>query len=205
MDATNGNIIANISSGLPQALSAADEIWYNPGDDRVYFGSANVGVIDAETNQFVTFLFPGTQSAVSGGGHTLAVDSFNGSIFMPSAGGGVGGNIKVYGPGTYTQPPSVVPAGAGVTIVVNGPNPSGTATFQSVNNQLSLDASLSTTPNPGPTFAWAVAPGYPNVGITGGNTAKPTIQLSTRGIYQLTVTVTDVSGATATQAVTVKY
>ena len=205
MDARNGTILANISSGLPQALSAADEIWYNPGDDRVYFGSANAGVVDAETNQFVTFLFNGAQTGTSGGGHTIAVDSFNGYVFLPSSGGGVGGNIKVLAPGTYTQPPSVAAPGTGVTIVVNGPNPTANFTFQAVSNQITLDASLSTTPNPGPAFSWAVAPGYPSAGITAGNTAKPSIQLSTRGTYQFTVTVTDAGGATATQAVTVKF
>jgi hypothetical protein len=205
MDARNGNILANISSGLPQALSAADEIWYNPGDDRVYFGSPNVGVVDAETNQFVTFLFPGAQTGTSGGGHTIAVDSFNGYIFLPSSGGGVGGNIKVFAPGTYTQPPSVAAPGTGVTVVVNGPNPTGVASFQAVSNQIALDASLSTTPNPGPSFSWATVPGYPSASITAGNTARPSIQLSTRGVYKFNVTVTDSGGAAATQAITVQY
>ena len=57
------------------ACGAGDEIWFNPGDNRYYFGNAQVGVIDAETNQLLGFL-PGA------GGHTLAVDS-NNNIFVP--------------------------------------------------------------------------------------------------------------------------
>jgi DNA-binding beta-propeller fold protein YncE len=91
MDARNGNILANISSGLPQALSAADQIWYNPGDNRVYFAGRNLGVVDAETNAFLGFIAPGTQTATSAGGHSIAVDSYTNYVFVPNSGG-----IKVH-------------------------------------------------------------------------------------------------------------
>jgi DNA-binding beta-propeller fold protein YncE len=76
VDARNGTTLGAVT------LPAGDEIWFNPGDNRYYFGNVQVGVIDAETNQLLGFL-PGA------GGHTLAVDSNNGNIFVPVTGVGV--------------------------------------------------------------------------------------------------------------------
>ena len=119
------------------------------------------------------------------------------------------GCIAVYSRAPYVAPPlppGGTPGTGPVTIVVNGPGATGTAnTFATTSNQITLDASKTTTPNPNPTFAWASAPGYPSVGIIGANTATPSIQLSTRGTYQLTLTVTDVSGAAAMATVTIQY
>jgi hypothetical protein len=81
IDGRNGTALAGVT------LSAGDEIWFNPGDNRYYFGNANVGVIDAETNQFLGYI-------TDQGGHTLAVDSNNNSIFVPVTGAGV----KVFAP-----------------------------------------------------------------------------------------------------------
>ena len=81
LDARNGSILATIT------VPAGDEIWFNPGDNRYYFGNANVGVIDAETNQLLGYL-------TDAGGHTLAVDSNNNNIFVPVTGAGV----KVFAP-----------------------------------------------------------------------------------------------------------
>jgi DNA-binding beta-propeller fold protein YncE len=81
IDARNGSILATAS------LPSGDEIWFNPGDNRYYFGNAQIGVIDAETNQLLGFLS-------DPGGHTLAVDSNNNSIFVPVTGAGV----KVFSP-----------------------------------------------------------------------------------------------------------
>jgi DNA-binding beta-propeller fold protein YncE len=91
MDARTGNQISQVTSGLPQLLSSADQIWYNPGDNRVYFGGRNLGVLDAETNAFLGFIAPGTQTATSAGGHSIAVDSYTNYVFVPNSGG-----IKVY-------------------------------------------------------------------------------------------------------------
>lgn len=81
IDARNGTVLATAT------LSSGDEIWFNPGDNRYYFGNANVGVIDAETNQYLGLV-------TDAGGHSIAVDSNNNRIFVPVTGAG----IKVYGP-----------------------------------------------------------------------------------------------------------
>jgi hypothetical protein len=76
LDARRGNVVSATSG------ESADEIWYNPGDNRYYFGATNAAVIDADTNQFLTYL-PTT------GGHTLAVDPNNNHIFVPVTGVGI--------------------------------------------------------------------------------------------------------------------
>jgi hypothetical protein len=54
-------------------------------------------------------------------------------------------------------------------------------------------------------ISWKPAPGYPAVGIPGGTTATPSVQLSYPGTYQLILTVTDATGATATATITLVY
>jgi hypothetical protein len=71
----NGNVLAT-------PTAAADQLWYNPGDNMLYFGNANSAVIDAETNQVVAHL-------PSAAGHTLAVDPYNNHIFAPVSGVGI--------------------------------------------------------------------------------------------------------------------
>jgi hypothetical protein len=99
-----------------------------------------------------------------------------------------------------TPPPN------GITIVITGPGgaTSATNTFQVSSNSVNLDASASTSSNPGPlSYVWTIAPGYPAVGIPGGTTATPSVQLPPyAGKYQLILTVTDSKGATATATVT---
>jgi len=63
-----------------------DQIWYNRGDNRIYFGSA---VVDADTNQVVGTL-PGVGARVN-----PAADSETNHVFAPVAGVG----IKVYSTG----------------------------------------------------------------------------------------------------------
>jgi YVTN family beta-propeller protein len=68
------------SQGFGDQTISGDEIWFNPGDNRYYFGANSVGVVDAETNfplGFVTFA----------GGHSIAVDSQTNRIFVPTADG----------------------------------------------------------------------------------------------------------------------
>jgi hypothetical protein len=95
-----------------------------------------------------------------------------------------------------------------VTITVTGP---GAATsianmFQTVSSLISLDASRSTSLNAGAlTYSWTVSPGFPSAAMTGGNTATPSLQLLSQGIYQFNVTVTDTTGAASTATVTVLY
>lgn len=224
-------------------ITGADEVWFNPGDNRYYTGSSGqpkaagsplnrgavLGVID-QTSILVETI------PQSSGTHSVAADPVRNLIFVPqtftsvpgakfpgdqnfiagTSGPTVGqmicgtmdGCIAVYSRGPYVAPPlpSGPPATGTVTIVVNGPGATGTAnTFATTSNQITLDASQSTTPNPNPTFSWVSSPGYPSVGISGGNTATPSIQLLRPGTYQLTVTVTDASGSTASATVTIQY
>jgi hypothetical protein len=79
LDARSGNTFPT-----PLGL-ASDQIWYNSGDNRYYFGSSG-SVVDAETNQLIANL-PGPT------GRIIAVDSNNNHAFTPV--GGVG--IVVYG------------------------------------------------------------------------------------------------------------
>lgn len=81
IDARTGKLLASAK------LSAGDEIWFNPGDNRYYIGNANLGVIDAETNEFLGYI-------TNQGGHALAVDSNTNTVYAPSTGAG----IKVFAP-----------------------------------------------------------------------------------------------------------
>jgi hypothetical protein len=117
-------------------------------------------------------------------------------------------------PFSSTQLPSpVAPPGPpgptpGVTIVVTGPGgaTSATNTFQTVSKIVSLSAAQSTSTNPGALiYAWTSNAGYAVPGITGGNTSTVTLQLTIPGTYQLTLTVTDSTGAQATAIITIQY
>ncbi len=113
IDSLTGNIRGNIYNPDGTRVSA-DEIWYNAGDDRVYFGSNFVAVVDASTYRLIdisgTAIFNGLGDARISfapyqvaaylfgfpiapggpvGGHTVAVDSANNHIFVPSTGVGV--------------------------------------------------------------------------------------------------------------------
>jgi hypothetical protein len=111
------------------------------------------------------------------------------SITQPSTGGGGGG-------------------GTGVTITVNGTT--GTMqSFQTTVNQLTLDASASTSTNAGAlTYTWSIPQGSPSAGISfpGGNTAVAFVQLSSgKQTYIINLTVTDATGAAATSTITIVF
>jgi hypothetical protein len=118
LDARSGRVLANVTNPSNGTPVSADEIWYNPGDDRVYFGSNNVAVVDASTYdlvrmsgsaiyfglstatidtnpyQVLTYFFPYPLPATppigaTFGGHTLAANSSNNHIFVPVTGAGV--------------------------------------------------------------------------------------------------------------------
>jgi len=95
-----------------------------------------------------------------------------------------------------------------VSVAVNGANgvfPNGTNTFQVTSNLFGLDASKSTSSNPGGlSYSWS-ATSSGSTGISHGNTATPLIQLIGKGTFQLSVTVTDAYGISATQAITIQY
>jgi hypothetical protein len=75
VDARTGNTLGTIFG------VSGDEIWYNPGENRVYYGGATTVVVDADTNQII--------ATIPNSGRNLAVDSENGEIFAPIPGVGV--------------------------------------------------------------------------------------------------------------------
>jgi hypothetical protein len=76
LDARTGTILATVAG------PSTDQLWYNPGDNRYYFGAPGVAVVDADTNQILATL-------PSAAGHTLAVDPNNNRIFAPVSGAGI--------------------------------------------------------------------------------------------------------------------
>jgi hypothetical protein len=70
-----GNVVATPTGGT-------DQIWYNYGDNFVYYGAPSGAVIDAESNQVVATL-PGAL------GHTIAADPNNNRVFAPVTGAGI--------------------------------------------------------------------------------------------------------------------
>jgi parallel beta-helix repeat protein len=111
-------------------------------------------------------------------------------------------------PGTSSGGGGTIPPPAGITLVITGPGgvTSATNTFQVPSSVAYLDASGSTSSNPGGlSYSWTTAPGYPSLGIAGGNTAKPSIPLPFAGTYELILTVTDSTGATASATVTLQH
>ena len=76
-----------------------DEIWFNPGDERVYFAGGpdfindpSVPVLDTETNRLVAVIKAGTPPPPLRFTHSVAADSETNRIFVPISGVGV----KVY-------------------------------------------------------------------------------------------------------------
>lgn len=82
IDARTG-VTLGYSQGNADNPISGDEIWFNPGDNRYYFGSGNVGVVDAETHAPLGFLATGVPT------HSIAADSSNNHIFVPATGKGV--------------------------------------------------------------------------------------------------------------------
>src|SRR5215467_3466862 len=96
-----GDVI-NIASGKVLTTVAnvgGDEIWFNPGEERVYFGgfqAIRVPILNTDNNQLVTTLVVGqinpTPPPPSQTTHSVAADSENNLIFVPVTNVGV----KVY-------------------------------------------------------------------------------------------------------------
>jgi hypothetical protein len=103
--------------------------------------------------------------------------------------------------------PATTATAAGVTATVAAPGqPLGADVYETGLAQFALDGSSSATSNGGSlTYAWTSAPGYPVPGMTRGDTATPQVQLPRRGTYQLILTVTDRTGATASATITIRY
>src|SRR5262249_32878654 len=74
LEAKNGALVTTVRG------VAADEIWFNPGDERVYFGHNPAFVVDAETYKQIT---GGGAPIPAGPTHSIAADSENNHIFIP--------------------------------------------------------------------------------------------------------------------------
>ena len=74
--AKTGTTLAEITG------AGGDEIWFNSGDNRVYFGASPMPVVDAESLIIVATIS-------DGGTHSVAADSENNHIFVPVNGVGV--------------------------------------------------------------------------------------------------------------------
>jgi hypothetical protein len=74
LDIATGTVVTTVPG------VAGDEIWFNPGDDRVYFGHEPAFVVDAETYQQIV---GGGAPIDAGPTHSIAADSENNHIFIP--------------------------------------------------------------------------------------------------------------------------
>ena len=90
IDVATGKVVTTIQG------VGGDEIWYNSGDQRVYFGGGtdriSVNVVDANTYALLTTLTVGknvTAPAVSQTTHSIAADGDNNEIFVPVTHGGI--------------------------------------------------------------------------------------------------------------------
>jgi hypothetical protein len=90
--------VVDIKTGAIVHVAGAggDEIWFNPGDERVYFGGGldriSVPVLDTDTDALVATLTAGVllpPPALSHMTHSVAADSENNRIFVPVSHEGV--------------------------------------------------------------------------------------------------------------------
>jgi len=125
----------------------------------------------------------------------------------------VAGTVVIYSPagtGTFTivQPPGPPGGGGGTGVTVNVNGVTGaTPTFSTTANQIILNASASTSSNPGAlTYVWQVIQGSAALGFPGGNTAIANVQLGAGKIsYVIKLTVTDATGASSVATITIQY
>ena len=115
VDVASGKVLSTIAG------VGGDEIWYNPGDEHVYFGGGtnrvSISVVDAVATKLLTTLTVGQIVAAPGVSHTthsVAADSANNQIFVPVTNTGV--QVWTNGPsvGSFTANPNPVPVEDGV-------------------------------------------------------------------------------------------
>lgn len=189
------NLISQESIAV--AFTAPGELTANLNDFTAVTGIFNggSGTVNAAQNWWGCLGGPASPACANVGGTVVytpwLTSPFAASILPAAPSGGSG-----------TTPPP-----AGITIVITGPGgSSATNTFLTNSGGVNLDASQSTSSNAGGlSYSWKTAQGYPTIGIAGGNTAKPSIELNVPGTYELILTVTDSTGATATATVTLKF
>ena len=213
--ATSGPTGINIHSLAPVNGTVISQNLISQETIAVAF-TAPGGEVSAALNNFtaVTGVFNGGGGAVDatenwwgclGGPQSPACATFGGSVaFAPWLTGPFAASVLPTAPsGGGTTPPP-----AGITIVITGPGgaTSATNTFAVLTGGVTLDASQSTSSNPGGlSYSWTTASGYPAIGIPGGNSATPSIQLPYPGTYEFILTVTDSKGATKTATVTLQF
>jgi len=113
LDIATGSVLVTVSG------VGADEIWYSPGDQRVYFGgyqSINVPVVDARINAtgpvamlVIGHTVPTGQTGVAQTTHSIAADEVNRKVFIPVSNAGVqvwrNGSTVSAGPNPVIVPP----------------------------------------------------------------------------------------------------
>jgi hypothetical protein len=78
-------------------VGGVDETWYNPGDNKYYLAArdmlptAQMGVIDAKTNQWLVNMPTGSNA------HSISVDPTNNHVFVPLQSGAVCTTLNSYG------------------------------------------------------------------------------------------------------------
>lgn len=94
LDVKTGGTLATQNAAFP----GGDEIWFNSGDDRVYFGGQPMPVVDAFNYQVITSLPVGNT-------HSVAANPENNHIFVPVRPDPVtgGGGIQVWAENEDTQ------------------------------------------------------------------------------------------------------
>lgn len=101
-----GDILSVATGAVLKTVAnvGGDEIWFNRGDERVYFGGGldriSVPVVDTDSNTLVTTLTVGVVLSPATNSHTthsVAADSENNRIFVPVSHEGV----KVYTDATH--------------------------------------------------------------------------------------------------------
>jgi hypothetical protein len=116
IDIASGKVVTTVSG------VSGDEIWYNGGDQRVYFGGGvNVYVVDANTYKLIATLVVGQPAAAplpAQSTHSLAADEFNTQVLVAVAaagtGSGSGVGIQVWRNGaSLTASPNPIPATGG--------------------------------------------------------------------------------------------
>jgi hypothetical protein len=96
LDVASGAVVAHVPpAGTPLLAVAGDEIWFNSGDGRVYFGHNPAFVVDALTYTQIIGTGPANPNGPpipAGPTHSIAADKENNHIYIPVTGSGV----KVY-------------------------------------------------------------------------------------------------------------